>query len=263
MTTFTRKQILFAGVALLAAGLPVAFAAAKPSGTITGEALYRERMALPPGAVFEASLLDTSLADAAAQTISSVQIKSPGNPPIHFKLKYDRARIVASHSYSVRATIQLEDRLLFTTDASYPVLTQGHGKQVSLLLKRPAQPPPPAESAAAGAALEGTEWTLVKIGDEAVGAGSTPQVPSLLFTAEGHRVSGSTGCNRLTGGYEMDGGSLHFTPLATTRMMCMKGMATEQKVLQALGAVRSWAVGGAELELKDADGKSLLTYEKK
>ncbi len=52
-------------------------------GTLSGTATYRERIALPPDAVFEATLEDVSKADARAVVIGRVRIEAPGNPPIH------------------------------------------------------------------------------------------------------------------------------------------------------------------------------------
>jgi uncharacterized lipoprotein YbaY len=50
--------------------------------TIKGTATYRERIALPPGALFEAAIEDVSRADAPASTLATTRIMSPGNPPI-------------------------------------------------------------------------------------------------------------------------------------------------------------------------------------
>ena len=54
--------------------------------SVEGTATYRERMALPQSAVFEATLEDASRADAAAETIARTRIASPGNPPIKFTI---------------------------------------------------------------------------------------------------------------------------------------------------------------------------------
>ncbi len=54
--------------------------------SIQGTATYRERMALPPAAVFEAALEDVSRADAPAETVARTRIPSPGNPPIAFTI---------------------------------------------------------------------------------------------------------------------------------------------------------------------------------
>jgi uncharacterized lipoprotein YbaY len=60
--------------------------------SIQGTATFRERMGLPPSAVFEATLEDVSRADAAAETIKRTRITSPGNPPIKFSIAYDPQR---------------------------------------------------------------------------------------------------------------------------------------------------------------------------
>ena len=76
-----------------------------PTGTISGTASYRERIALPPEAVFEATLEVVSKADTPAEVIGQVRIEAPDNPPIHFTISYDRGRIEASHTYVVRGRI--------------------------------------------------------------------------------------------------------------------------------------------------------------
>jgi putative lipoprotein len=58
---------------------------------ITGTASYRERIALPPNAVFEAILKEASRADAPAVEIARTRIESPGQPPIAFSIAYDPA----------------------------------------------------------------------------------------------------------------------------------------------------------------------------
>jgi copper homeostasis protein (lipoprotein) len=104
--------------------------------TVRGTASYRERMALPPAAVFEATLQGMSRADVSADILGSVHIENPGSPPFHFEIAYDPARIQSNNSYAVRARITVQGRLWFTTDQVYPVLTRGHGRDVELLLRR-------------------------------------------------------------------------------------------------------------------------------
>ena len=101
---------------------------------VTGTLTYRERIALPPGAVAEVWLLDTSLADAPAVEIAYQEIEEPGSPPISFVLEYDTSKIQERMQYSVRATIRHADQLLFTTDTHYPVLTRGAGNTADVLL---------------------------------------------------------------------------------------------------------------------------------
>lgn len=98
--------------------------AAPGTAQVKGTAAYRERIALTPDAVFEAMLKDVSKADAPAVVVGSVRIDKPGQVPIRFEIPYDPARIDQSRSYSVRARILVGQRLLFTTDQAYPVLTR-------------------------------------------------------------------------------------------------------------------------------------------
>ncbi|MGH8470128.1 MAG: YbaY family lipoprotein [Gammaproteobacteria bacterium] len=106
------------------------------SEQVQGTATYRERLALPVDAVFEATLEDVSKADASAEAIGRARIERPGNPPIRFEITYDPARIDPSHRYAVRARILVRGKLFFITDRSYPVLTGGYGNEVALLLRR-------------------------------------------------------------------------------------------------------------------------------
>ena len=57
---FPQRRLMLAAMALFLA----AASSEAASQVITGTALYRERLALPPGAVFEATLEDISRADA-------------------------------------------------------------------------------------------------------------------------------------------------------------------------------------------------------
>ncbi|HEU4634937.1 MAG TPA: YbaY family lipoprotein, partial [Edaphobacter sp.] len=60
---------------------------------IQGTATYRERMALPPDAVFEAALEDVSRVDASGETVGQTRTEQPGNPPFRFSIQYDPVQI--------------------------------------------------------------------------------------------------------------------------------------------------------------------------
>jgi putative lipoprotein len=105
------------------------------------------------------------------------------------------------------------------------------------------------EPASAAADLAGTSWTLVSVGGAPVVEGGVGA--RLAFDAAGN-VSGSTGCNSVSGTYALDGPSLTFGMLATTRMACEDAlMAQEASVLEALQNVSGWEIG--------ADGNLHLT----
>jgi putative lipoprotein len=126
-------MLLFVTACSVTGGEPGATHSAK---TVTGTVTYRERMALTPGAVVEVQLLDVSVADAAAKTIASQTIKPKHQVPIPFELTYEPAGIDERMTYAVRATIREGERLMFTTDRSYRVLTRGHPDHVDLVLVR-------------------------------------------------------------------------------------------------------------------------------
>ena len=107
--------------------------------------------------------------------------------------------------------------------------------------------------AAPAAALEGTEWRLVDIGGQPSPAGAdSTRHPGFTLLADGRKVQGSAGCNRMTGTYQLDGQKLKFGPLATTRMAC-PAMQTETAFLKALEATTRYEVSGSSLTLYGAD----------
>jgi heat shock protein HslJ len=110
-------------------------------------------------------------------------------------------------------------------------------------------------------ALEGTYWQLIRLDDSAVVQVSPPSGAHLLLDPDAHRISGSGGCNRLMGSYEVHGDSLTFGPIATTRMACPAGMETETAFLSALAQVRRWKAEAKHLSLSDSTGKILAQFE--
>ena len=82
-----------AALLMLGRSQPLPGRPAAAQAHVTGTASYRERIALPPGAVFEAVLEDVSLADAPAVELGRATIADPGSPPFAFDIAYDPAAI--------------------------------------------------------------------------------------------------------------------------------------------------------------------------
>ena len=436
------------------------------AGTLSGTATYRERIALPPDAVFEAVLQDVSRADAPASVLGRAKAEPAGQPPFRFEIAYDDAAMRSGRRYVVRATVTHQGRLLFTTDQAYPVLdgrnaplemllvsarggarpapratdigplpasyegelpgasgpiawhldlfpagryqlrttyvgkpepnrfddigrwtrerdtgrivlrggreaplfllpVEGgaalrkldiHGKPVTSghndrLLRQP-QPAPieprlpltgmftymadaasitlcadgqrlpvameadyaaletaylqarsqpgqavlasveglitprpsaeegrppetslvverfinvwPRESCGtpmADSPLRGTYWKLVRLGDSPVPAAEKQREPHLIFAANEPRVSGSGGCNRVTGAVQLDGDKLRLGRMAGTMMACPSGMDVEQRFLQSLEKVERWRIRGSHLEMLDGAGGVVARFE--
>jgi uncharacterized lipoprotein YbaY len=104
------------------------------AGTLSGTASYRERIALPPDAVFEAVLIDAAIADAPARELGRVRLQPAGQPPFRFSIPYRDSDVWPGGRYTVRATVRQGDRLLFTTDTFTPVLTGGPTQPLHLLM---------------------------------------------------------------------------------------------------------------------------------
>jgi heat shock protein HslJ len=99
--------------------------------------------------------------------------------------------------------------------------------------------------------LQGVRWQITQIGSQAVPAGITA---SLVFLPDG-RLAGSTGCNRVSGSYQLSGEGLAISGLAGTRMACAdNAMAIESRLNAVLPAVRGFAIeSGNHLVLETSD----------
>ncbi len=120
-----------------------------------------------------------------------------------------------------------------------------------------------AQGSAPRATLENTLWKLVALGGEPAKAGSGGREISFTLATEGSRVRGSTGCNRMMGGYTLAGEKIGFTQLATTRMACANpdGQRLEAAFLKSLEEAAQWRIQGETLELSDNQGKKLARFE--
>jgi putative lipoprotein len=224
-------------------------------GAIEGTATYRERMALPPGAVLEVTLEDVSKADAPAEVIGRTRVEDPGNPPIRFEISYDTSRIDPRRDYTVRARIMVEGEPFFVTDEHYPVLTQGRGNEVELQLRRATT------GSETTVPLENTYWKLTHLGDAPVTGKFPKSEPHLILNTGTHRAAGSGGCNQFSGGYELSGDRLKLDQVVSTMMACMEEMETEQAFLRVLEQVSGWKIAKKQLQLTDGGGKVLARFD--
>ncbi len=105
---------------------------------IEGTAGYRERIALPPQAEVIITLEDVSKADAPSKVMATHRTSAKeASSPFAFKLRYFVDAIQDGHTYTVRAKIVLEDKLLFTTDTVTPVINdKDETHNVDLLMRK-------------------------------------------------------------------------------------------------------------------------------
>ena len=114
----------------------------------------------------------------------------------------------------------------------------------------------------APAALDGASWKLTRLDDVAVVPTTQPREVFLTFDLNAMRVSGSGGCNRITGSFTraaIDGITVGL--MAGTRMACADGMEVEAAFLTALSQIRTYNILGTILEMYDAAGTLLARFE--
>ena len=111
-----------------------------------------------------------------------------------------------------------------------------------------------------GNPLANTNWQLVSYyGTPVSTAGPAPT----LYFSSANTVSGSGGCNQLSGPYTVNGTSLIIGPLASTQMMCDQAVMTqEQTYIQALSAVASFEISGNQLILRTGAGQEVLRFNR-
>lgn len=239
-----RRGFIKGAVVLAAVAPGVARAEAK---VLKGSVFYRERMALPPGATVTVQLLDVSLADAPAMKIAEVVITPEGQVPVPFEIAYDDGAIVPNGRYALAARIEAAGRLLFINAAAYPVLTGG-ADATEILVQRVAL--------GGGGGPEG-RW----LAEDILGGGVIDNVETVLVIGADGSVSGSGGCNAISGKAKIRGDGIAFGPIAATRMACVPAVDDqERKFFKALGLARRWryAPEGDKLTLLDKGGGAVM-----
>lgn len=138
---------------------PASAPAAAPSGdaprerpadtVILGEATYRERIKMPPGASLHVELL--RLDGASPVVVASVRKPDVAGPPIPFSLPYDAERVDAQGRYGLRAELIGPDGERWMATPEPVPLVPGSGMSVELLLRMARGSAPPAAGEAMGA----------------------------------------------------------------------------------------------------------------
>jgi putative lipoprotein len=103
---------------------------------ISGEVWYRERIALPPGAEVIVTLEDQSRADAPATVITDYTHVVDGQGPYSFRLVYDPAAIDERMTYGLRARIEHDGELMFSSAEHIDPFIGEHGEPVRIMVSR-------------------------------------------------------------------------------------------------------------------------------
>lgn len=103
-------------------------------------------------------------------------------------------------------------------------------------------------------------WQVTHIQGHALSADELAHQPSLSFDANNQQVKGSDGCNRIFGSYQIQGNTLHLSPLASTKMMCIDDMQISDQFLLALAKVESFSIEQQTLKLKDQSNHVIMEF---
>lgn len=114
--------------------------------------------------------------------------------------------------------------------------------------------------------LEGSAWAVIGINNQTGGSQSVVigTEPTLWFRADG-RFTGTAGCNDMNGSYGVDEETIEIGQLVTTRMFCQSPegvMDQERNMAVALNNAATYEVDGFSLNLRDADGHTVLNAQR-
>ena len=112
-----------------------------------------------------------------------------------------------------------------------------------------------------GRALAGREWRLVSMGPTSVETNVVPGTNVTLKFNEAGRASGSTGCNNYGGAYSVQGNTIWFGVIVSTRRACVdqRPSRQEQQFLAAFDTARRFRITGDRLAIY-YDGGSVLNF---
>lgn len=111
------------------------------------------------------------------------------------------------------------------------------------------------------ASMTDTYWKLTELLGKPVDTAVKRKEMFLQFDKEGDRVTGSGGCNAISGTYKLEAmGKITMSKMASTRMAC-PAMQDESAFLQALSKVNTYIVTGNKLQLAIGKMAPMLVFE--
>lgn len=111
-------------------------------------------------------------------------------------------------------------------------------------------------------ALDKAQWRLVEVQGMSVPVAAGRREPNLQFDPEKKRVTGYSGVNIFSGGYDATDSRLRMTQMASTRRAGPPElMKLETAFLKALSATRSYRVDEDKLELLDSGSRVVARFE--
>ena len=155
----------------------------------------------------------------------------------------------------MKKELALTGVIAFAAVSRLACTVQGHCQTTPNESHQPAGPPATASS------VTETQWNLIELNGNPVNVRSTEQQPYIYLQVQGDRLSGSGGCNRFFGSFDLSGSSLQFHSVAQTLMACPgASMQREPELLEALKLTTSYQILGNVLQLR-LDDRVLARFE--
>ena len=216
---------------------------------VTGSAGYREKIALPEGAVLYVQLQDVSKIDVPAVVMASQRFAMTAVPQ-DFALSYDPALIDERFTYTLSATLLQGDDVLFRTVQAYPVLTRGAGTHADLMLVNAAAKTPVSAMRLVG------QWEVFEVGGRLLALDNLSVVDFSQPGGMGLRGV----CNSYMGRTEDNGSNLRFEgPMAGTLKACPPEQEKlDREIIGALEAGERYERDGDLLAFQNAAGVTVL-----
>ena len=185
---------------------------------------------------------------------------SPGNPPIKFAITYDSARILTDHRYVVRARILVNDQLLFSSDTAS---SGHHAWQPDDRFNNAAESgngTEPVTGSGGHRTSRKTYWRASELAGKPTPAQDIKREAHLVFEPGG-RLSGSDGCNRITGTYLLKEMLSRLRQTAATGIACIDAAADIERAFRdALKRAMRLTIAGDRLDLSDAAGNRVASF---
>ena len=104
-------------------------------------------------------------------------------------------------------------------------------------------------------------WQVTQIQGHTISQEERAHLPYLRFDAQRKQVNGSDGCNHIFGSYQIQGETLHLSPLASTKMLCIDTMQISDQFHLALSQVDRFEIDHQVLKLKDQSNHIIMQLE--
>ena len=216
--------------------------------TIAAELFYRERTALPPGAVAVATLKNAGSGSVVAETRDKFTDRSV---PFSVMLDVDRLQLPQDADLVFEGSIEVDGAPVWKSEPQPVDLTSETIDLGSVMLRAVEKPGMTGVNTPVASSLAGT-WVV----EDILGGGIIDDSRVTLDFSE-QRVAGRASCNSYQGIWSVEDGKLSIVDVAVTMMACPEAlMNQERRFLDALAAadgMRFDATGALFLTSGDDD----------